>query len=181
MRKIIVEVEVSVDGIRGQSPDFWKEVFKFHSADVQQYLNELLFMPDALLMGKNTYEIFSQVWLTREGKDADKINSMPKYVVSRSLKEPLQWNANLIRGDVAGEIRKLKQQPGKDLLQYGVGELTHTMLQAGLVDEFYITVFPFTFGEGQRIFQNMGTNTLKLLDIKKFISGAIALHYEMKK
>jgi hypothetical protein len=84
-------------------------------------------MPDALLLGRETYESFAQIWPTRQGKMADKISSVPKYVASRTLKEPLQWNATLIKGDVAEEIRKLKQEPGKSLLQYGVGELTHTI------------------------------------------------------
>jgi dihydrofolate reductase len=135
-------------------------------------------MPDALLMGKETYEGFAQIWPTRQGKMADKINSMPKYVASRTLKEPLEWNATLLKGDVVEEIRKLKQEPGESLLQYGVGELTHTMLKHGLVDELRILVFPFTFGEGPRIFERMGVNTLKLLETKTFTSGAIALHYQ---
>jgi dihydrofolate reductase len=179
MRKVMVEVEVSVDGaMGGENTDFWKQNFLFHSADVQQYLNELLFMPDALLMGQKTYASFAQIWPTRQGEDADRINSMPKYVASRTLKEPLQWKATLIKGDVAEEIRKLKQEPGKSLLQYGVGELTHTMLKHGLVDELRILVYPFAFGEGPRIFEHMGVNTLKLLDTKTFSSGVVALLYQ---
>jgi dihydrofolate reductase len=179
MRKIIVEAEVSVDGaMGGENMDFWQQVFPFHGEDVEEYLNDLLFMPDALLMGQKTYIFFAQVWPTRQGKQAERMNSMPKYVASRSLKEPLQWNARLIRGDVAEEIRKLKQEPGKSLLQYGMGELTHTMLKHNLVDEFHILVFPFTFGEGPRIFEHMGVNTLKLLDTKTFSTGATALIYQ---
>jgi len=179
MRKIIVEVEVSVDGaMGGENLDFWKQVFPFHSADVQKYLHELLFMPDELLMGQKTYEGFAKVWPTRQGEDADRINSMPKYVASRTLKEPLQWNATLIKGDAAEEIRKLKQEPGKSLVQYGVGELTHTMLKHSLVDELHVLVYPFTFGEGPRIFERMGVNTLKLLDTKTFSSGVVALIYQ---
>ena len=179
MRKIIVEVEVSVDGaMGGENADFWKHVFQFHAVDVQEYLNELLFMPDALLMGRRTYEGFAQIWPTRQGEDADRINTMPKYVASRTLKEPLQWNATLIKGQVAEEIRKLKQEPGKNLLQYGVGELTHTMLKHGLVDEFRILVYPFVFGEGPRIFESMAVNTLKLLDTRTFSTGVVALIYQ---
>jgi len=179
MRKIIVEAEVSLDGaMGGENTDFWQQIFPFHSPDVEAYLDELLFMPDALLMGQKTYEFFAQVWPAREGKGADKINSMPKYVASRTLKEPLQWNAALIKGDVAEEIRKLKQEPGNSLLQYGVGGLTDTMLKHGLVDELRLLVFPFTFGEGPRIFEHMGVNTLKLLETKSFSSGVVALHYQ---
>jgi dihydrofolate reductase len=179
LRKIIVEVEVSVDGVMGgENAEFWQQVFPFHSADVTEYLNELLFMPDELLLGRRTYEGFAMVWPTRQGKEAEQINSMPKYVASRTLKEPLQWNAKLIKGDVAEEIRKLKQEPGKGLLQYGVGELTHTMFKHNLVDELRILVYPFAFGEGARIFEHMGVNTLKLLGTQSFSSGAIALHYQ---
>lgn len=179
MRKLIVTVEISIDGaMGGERMDFWQQNYPLHSADVQEYLDDLLFMPDALLMGQKTYEVFAQVWPTRQGKDADRINSMPKYVASRTLHEPLQWNASLIQGDVASEIRKLKQAPGKGLLQYGVGELTQTMLQAGLIDEFRVLVFPFTFGEGPRIFDRMGVNTLKLLNTRTFSSGVVALHYQ---
>src|SRR5437016_14292541 len=150
MRKIIVEAEVSVDGVMGGEMEFWKQIYPFHSADVQEYLSDLLFMPDALLMGQKTYEGFAQVWPTRQGQDADRINSMPKYVASRTLQEPLKWNARLIQGEVAEAIRKLKQEPGQGLVQYGVGELTHTLLKAGLVDELRVLVYPFAFGEGPR-------------------------------
>jgi dihydrofolate reductase len=178
MRKIIVEAEVSADGVMGSdNVDFWKQVFQFHTDDVRQYLNDLLFMPDALLMGKNTYESFAQIWPTRDGPDADRINGMPKFVASRTLTEPLTWNAALITGDVVEAITKLKQAPGQSLLQYGVGELTHTMLKAGLVDEIRLLVYPFTFGEGPRLFDHMGLHVLELLENQKFQSGTVALHY----
>lgn len=182
MRKIIVEAEVSVDGaMGGENLDFWQQVFPFHSPDVEEYLNDLLFMPDALLLGQKTYTYFAQVWSARQGEQADRINNMPKYVASRTLKEPLEWNARLIKGDAAEEIGKLKQEPGRSLLQYGVGELTHTMLEHGLVDELHLLVFPFTFGEGPRIFEGMGVNTLKLLDTRRFSSGVVALIYQPAK
>jgi dihydrofolate reductase len=179
MRKIIVEAEVSLDGVSdGGGPDFWQQVFKYHSDDVTGYLNDLLLTPEALLMGRITYEGFAEVWPTREGKMADHINRMPKYVASKTLKEPLAWNATLIKGDVAAEIGKLKQEPGKALLQYGLGELTNTMLRHGLVDEVRLLVFPFTFGKGQRTFENIDTTTFKLLDTKTFTSGAVVLTYQ---
>jgi dihydrofolate reductase len=182
MRKMIVEVEVSLDGAMGsESMDFWNQLFTFHSSDVTEYLNNLLFTPDALVMGRTTYEGFSQVWPDRDGEDADRINGMPKYVASRTLREPLQWNATLIQGDAAEEIRKLKQEPGKSLLQYGVGELTDTMLKATLVDELRVLVYPFTFGQGPRIFEHMGVTVMKLMETQTFSSGVVALHYEPQK
>ena len=177
MRKIIVVAEVSLDGVMN-GPGYWEQIFKYHSDDVTDYLHRLLFAPDALLMGRITYEGFAEVWPSRQGEDADRINSMPKYVASKTLKDPLKWNASLIKGDVAEQIGKLKQKPGEDLLQYGVGELTHTMLQHGLVDEFRILVFPFTFGEGPHLFEHMGINNLKPLDTKTFSSGAVVHRYQ---
>jgi dihydrofolate reductase len=179
VRNIIVEAEISLDGvIGGEDVDFWAQVFKYHGSDVVDYLNDLLLTPDALLMGRRTYESFAQIWPSREGKEADRINEMPKYVASRSLKEPLTWNATLMKGDIAEEIGKLKQQPGQALLQYGVGELTRTMLQEGLVDELRIVVFPFIYGRGERVFEDFDNTGLKLLDTRTFSTGAIALHYQ---
>ncbi|HTE46023.1 MAG TPA: dihydrofolate reductase family protein [Gemmatimonadaceae bacterium] len=179
MKKVIVEAEVSLDGVTdAQSPEFWTQVFKFHSADVTEYLKNLLFTPDALLLGRQTYEAFAHVWPTRAGEEADRINAMPKYVASRSLKGPLGWNATLIEGDTANGIRKLKEQPGRDLLQYGVGELTQTMLQHGLVDEVRLIIFPFVVGRGPRVFETFDPMSLQLVDTKAFSSGAIALHYQ---
>lgn len=182
MRKVIVEAEVSVDGVMGGSDmEFWKQVFAFHTPDVQDYLGELLSMPDALLMGRKTYDAFAAIWPTREGKVADRINGMPKYVASRTLEEPLAWNAALMQGNVAEAIGKLKQEPGKGLLQYGVGELTQAMLEARLVDEIRLLVYPFAIGEGQRIFEHMGVNVLQLASTQSFSSGVVALHYEPPK
>lgn len=177
MRKIIVEAEVSLDGVMN-GEDFWGQVFKYHGKDVMDYLDDLLFAPDALVMGRATYEFFAEVWPAREGAQAERINNMPKYVASRTLEEPLAWNAALLKGDVAKEIGKLKQEDGNDLLQYGVGELTKTMLQHGLVDEIRLLVFPFTFGEGPRVFEKMDTHALKLLETRTFSTGVIALHYQ---
>ena len=87
------------------------------------------------------------------------MNSMPKYVASRTLKAPLDWNATLITEDVANAIDDLKQQPGNDLLQYGVGELTHTMLGQGLIDELRLVMFPVSFGTGPRVFEMLGAQT----------------------
>jgi dihydrofolate reductase len=175
----MVEAEVSLDGVAGGENEFWGQIFKYHTPDVGAYLDELLQTPDALLMGRLTYEGFAQIWPAREGPMADLINAMPKYVASRTLQEPLAWNSTLLKGDPAAEIAKLKQEAGRPLLQYGIGELTHTMLEHGLVDELRIVVFPFIYGEGQRLFDSISNTNLKLLSSKTFDSGTIALHYEV--
>jgi dihydrofolate reductase len=176
MREIIVAAEVSMDGVVN-NPEIFPEIFKYHSDDVQDYLDKLLFSSDALLSGRLTYEAFAKVWPTRTGKMADYINKMPKYIASRTLKEPLSWNSTLIRGNVVEELRKLKRMDGKNLVQYGVGELTRTMLNHGLVDKFQLLVFPFTFGQGGRWFDGMDIKHFKLIECKTFTSGAILMQY----
>jgi dihydrofolate reductase len=177
MKKIIVEAEVTLDGISSNN-EMWPEIFKYHSEDLKTYLIDLLFHPEALIMGRVTYQGFAQIWPTRQGKDADKINAMPKYVASRTLKGPLEWNAQLLSGNVASEISQLKKQPGGDLVQYGVGELTKTMLDHGLVDEIRLIVFPFTLGKGERWFDKINTTHFKLIESRVFDSGAVLLRYQ---
>jgi len=176
MRKIIVAAEVSMDGVLN-SPDMFPEIFKYHTNDVQDYLDQLLFSSGALLLGRITYEGFARIWPTRTGKMADYINRMPKHVASRTLKEPLGWNATQIQGDVVEQVRELKQMGGKDLVQYGVGEVTRTILDHGLVDRFQLLVFPFTFGNGGRWFDGMDMKHFKLIECKAFTSGAVLLKY----
>ena len=176
MRKIIVEAEVSLDGVVND-PDIWGEIFKYHSADVVHYLDSLLATPDALILGRKTYKVFAKVWPERDGDMAKRINGMPKHVASRTLKQPLDWNSTLIEGDTVKGIQKLKKETGNSLLQYGVGELTNTMLKAGLIDEMQLIVFPFTFGKGQRWFDIIDVGSFELLECKPFSSGAILMRY----
>lgn len=176
MRKLIVEAEVSLDGVVN-NPDIWAEIFKYHSEDVVRYLDALLGSPGALIMGRKTYEVFAKVWPARGGEMAKRINGMPKYVASRTSKPPLDWNSTLMRGDVAGEILKLKKQQGGSLLQYGVGELTRTLLKERLIDELQLIVFPFTFGKGERRYDVLDASRFQLLECKSFSSGAILLRY----
>jgi dihydrofolate reductase len=124
-------------------------------------LKDLLFTPDALLMGRKDIPIFRSDLADAERGRGGQINRMPKYVASRSLKAPLAWNATLLDGDTAKEIAKLKEQPGRDLLQYGVGQLTQTLLRHNLVDEFRLVVFPFVFGRGPRIFETFDAMSLR--------------------
>jgi dihydrofolate reductase len=179
MRKVIVQTQVSLDGVQ-ENPQLF--VFDYFSDEIMSYNKALLFQSDALLAGRVTYQGFAEVWPTRTGDDfADRINSLPKYVASRTLKEPLTWNASLIKGDVAKEVAKLKNQPGQDILQYGIGELTHTLIQQGLVDELRFLVFPVAVGSGGRIFETFDKTTLKLLETKTFETGVVALHYGLVK
>jgi dihydrofolate reductase len=177
MRKVIVQAEISLDAVV-DAPQLF--VFDYHNDQIIKYIEEQIYAADALVMGRATYEVFAEVWPTRAGEDAiaDRINSLPKYVASRTLKAPLKWNASLLQGDIAKEIAKLKEQPGKDILQYGVGEVTHTLLEHGLIDELHFLVFPVLIGSGGRIFEKVDKTGLKLLETKTFDTGVVALHYQ---
>lgn len=126
MGKIIVSMYLSLDGVMEEpawtAPYFNEEVAKFQS--------NLLFESEALLLGRVTYQGFAAAWpsMTDEEGFADKMNSIPKFVASTTL-EKTEWNANLIKDNVIEEISKLKEQPGQNLLIYGSGDFTQTLMQ----------------------------------------------------
>jgi dihydrofolate reductase len=96
-------------------------------------------------------------WPLRSGDPfSDRMNSMPKFVASTTLEEPLEWNATLLTGDLAEEVAKLKQQPGQDILIYGSGELVHTLMQHNLIDVYRVMLYPLVLGRGKR-FSETGT------------------------
>jgi len=176
MRKIIVSTMVTVNGVE-QNPQNWS--FDYANDEFMSYASEQLFASDALIMGRVTYEGFAQAWSARAGADAfaDRINALPKYVASRTLKEPLTWNSTLLKGDVAAEVAKIKQQPGQNILQYGIGELTYTLLQHGLIDELRFLVYPVVIS-GATMFDNFDKTPLKLLEAKTFSTGVMVVHYQ---
>ena len=177
MRKIIASSQASMDAVI-ENPQNW--AFDYANDEFFTYASEQLFARDTLIMGRVTYEGFAEAWSAQAGSNdfADRMNSLPKYVASRTLKEPLKWNANLIKGDVAKEIAKLKEQPGQNILQYGSGELTRTLLQHGLIDEFRVLVYPVAVGSGLHVFENIEKTSMKLLEAKPFSTGVVALHYQ---
>jgi dihydrofolate reductase len=177
MRKLIISSQVSMNSVL-ENPQNW--VFDYVNEEFMSYAREQLFESDALIMGRVTYQAFAEAWSSRAGADefADRMNSLPKYVASRTLKEPLEWNSNLIKGDVVKEVAKLKEQKGMNILQYGSGELTHTLLQHGLIDEFRLMVFPVAVGTGLHVFEKIEQTPMKLLESKTFSTGVFILHYQ---
>ena len=133
-----------------------------------------------MLLGRATYENFAASWPGRPGEFADKINSMPKHVASRTLSETT-WNASLIEGDAAAGIAALKEQDGEDAIKYGTGELDTTLVPHQLVDEFHFTtqLFPVVAGKGSRLFDGLDLTTLKLVDTSRFQSGIVVLVYTL--
>ena len=115
--------------------------------------------------------------MTDEEGFADRMNSLPKFVVSTTLQD-VEWNASLIKDNVAEEVTRLKQQPGRNILVYGSGDLVYTLMRYDLVDEYRLMVFPIVVGSGKRLFgDGSDTKTLSLVETKTFGSGAIVLTY----
>jgi len=120
---------------------------------------------EALLLGRVTYEGFAEAWPSREGEFADKFNTMPKYVVSSTLGEPSWNNSTVIKDDVAGEVAKLREADGGDILVNGSGQLVKALMEHALVDEYRLMVFPLVLGGGKRLFADgVGKTQLRLAE-----------------
>ena len=170
MRKLVGSTFVTLDGSISNpqtwGPPYWDD-------DHMAYAKKLLEGADALLMGRTTYDGFSQAWPNRSGDPfTDKINAMPKYVASRTLTETT-WNATVIEGDLAEGVRALKEQDGGDILKYGTGEVDALLLEAGLLDELHLWVFPVVAGGGDRLLDGIDTTHLQLVDTSVFSSGIV--------
>jgi dihydrofolate reductase len=134
---------------------------------------------DALLMGRKVYEGLAAYWPTQEGEWADLLNAMPKYVASRTLQEPLEWNSTLIEGDVAEGVSRLKEELDGELFLTGCGELARHLLDAGLIDELIFGIHPAVAGSGARPFFESGAKTkLRLIESKAYDTGVTILRYE---
>jgi dihydrofolate reductase len=131
-----------------------------------------------MVLGRKTYEGLAGYWLPLEGPWADRVNAMPKYVASRTLKEPLEWNATLIEGDAVEGVRRLKDERDGDLLLIGCGELARQLAADGLIDEFRFWVHPIVQGSGARPFQGEETVRVQHLETTAYDSGVTLLRYE---
>jgi dihydrofolate reductase len=179
MRKVIVSTYVTLDGVM-EAPQNW--LFPFWNDEMEKYAHDQLWASDALLLGRETYQIFADSWPARTGEFADRVNSLPKFVVSTTL-EKAEWNnSHLIKANVAEEVAKLKQQPGQDILMYGTGHLARTLMQHGLIDELHIWVCPVVVGSGEHLFKNASdVPALRLVDTRRFSSGVVVLSYQPDK
>jgi dihydrofolate reductase len=179
MGKLIVMNQITVNGaFEAPSPENWL-VLDEDSSDAAL---EQLVLAHAMVLGRRTYEGLAAVWpqLADEpsmARFAERINPMPKYVASRTLTEPLEWNATLIRGEVAQAMPALKQEHDGNLIVSGCGELAHTLTREGLVDEFWFFVNPNIWATGPRIFEGVGPVRLELVASKPYRSGVIWLRY----
>src|SRR5213080_791205 len=175
-RTLAATLFVSLDSVV-ESPEKWS--FPFWSEETQKFKFDETFASDALLLGRVTYEGFAAAWPGRKDPDgfADRFNSMPKYVASRTLKK-LAWNnSHLIQGDLAAEVSKLKQQPGQDIVIHGSPGLIRSLLPSGLIDEFRLLVYPLVLGQGKRLFDEASQASLKLVESTTFSKGVVKLVY----
>jgi dihydrofolate reductase len=150
-------------------------------ADSNQVSLEQFLVADAMVLGRKTYEGLAAVWPTLAddptlGVFAGRLNSMPKYVASRSLQEPLEWNATLLKGDLTESVTAIKERHGL-LIVSGAGELAHNLTTLGLVDEFWFWVSPYLWATGPRIFDDVGPVCLELIGSTTFGSGVVRLAY----
>jgi dihydrofolate reductase len=162
MAKLVVSQFISVDGVvedpggsEGWDRGGW--AFKYERGpEGDKFKLDELMAADALLLGRVTFEGFAEAWPSRTGEFADKFNGMAKYVVSSTLSDPDWNNSHVISGDVAAEVSKLKEQPGGDVLVNGSVQLCQTLIEAGLVDELRLMVFPVVLGGGKKLFSDTG-------------------------
>ena len=136
---------------------------------------------DAFLLGRKTYEIFAGHWPRITDPDdpiATKLNALPKYVVSQTLQQA-GWNNSTIVGDLAAGVAKLKSQPGRELQVHGSGNLVHSLLDNGLVDEYRLLTYPVVLGQGKRLFVEGSVPTaMRLLDTETTSTGVIVSRYQ---
>jgi dihydrofolate reductase len=182
VRRVIASEIVSLDGVM-ESPEQWH--FPYFSDEMGEAIGEAMAASDAMLLGRVTYEGFAAFWPAQEGSDDDQeitdyMNNTPKFVVSKTLEEPLEWqNSTLIKENVAEELTRLKQQPGRDTSITGSGTLVRSLLKDNLLDELRLMVHPVIVGRGKRLFEEGGDQkALKLVDSKTFGTGVLYLTYQ---
>lgn len=176
MRKVVVSEFLSLDGVMHEP--MW--TFPYWNDQMAKFKQEELFSSDTLLLGRVTYDGFAQAWPGRTDEEgyADRINNMPKYVVSTTL-EKADWNnTSIIKDKVVDQIMKLKEQPGQNILVFGSGALIQTLIQHELIDEYRLQVYPLVLGKGQKLFLDGNSLKLKLAESHTFTSGVTVLIYQ---
>ena len=188
MGKIVITTNVSLDGVV-QDPD-GQEGFRlggwfgqFGGKDLEEWAKvetEEALGTEALLLGRRSDEWFATRWLSRTGEWADRLNSLPKYVVSSTLKEPKWSNSTVLKGDVVSEVSKLKQELDGEIVVYASYQLGRTLIEHDLVDELRLVVFPVVLGAGERLFgETSDKKPMRLVDTKTIGDGLTYLTYEM--
>jgi dihydrofolate reductase len=183
VRKLILSELVTLDGVMeapggepGHPHTGWAAGY-MGAEEVAYKLGEVR-EAGALLLGRVTYESFAGAWPERTGEFADRMNAMPKHVVSATLRDPAWNNTAVIGGDVAREVARLKRATGGPILVNGSRMLAHALIALGLVDELRLTIFPVILGSGRRLFpETPGKTELRLADTRRFASGVVVNTY----
>lgn len=175
-RRIAATYFMTLDGVV-QDPQNWS--FPYWNEETQKFKEAELEKTDALLLGRVTYEAFAAAWPSRKGMDwfATKFNTMPKYVVSKSLEKADWENSTIVRGDLGPEIRKLVASGRGDLGVHGSVRLTRWLMQRDMLDELRILVYPLTLGQGLRLFEGQPKTKFQLVESKPFTTGVVSLVY----
>ena len=187
MGKIIISENVSLDGVV-QDPTgeegfrlggwFGQIGDKDREAWAQVELDEAL-GSEALLLGRRSYEFFAARWSSRSGEWSDRLNSLPKYVVSSTLEAPDWNNSTVLKGDVVNEVAKLRQRVAGDIVVYASGQLVHTLMEHDLVDELRLMIYPFVLGAGERLFgETSDRKPMRLVDTRTVGDGLAFLTYQ---
>jgi dihydrofolate reductase len=180
MRKVVASEIVSLDGVV-ESPEKWH--FPYFNDQMGDAIGAAMASSDSMLMGRVLYEEWAAFWPNQDPDEnpvAARMNGVRKYVVSTTLEEPLEWqNSTLIGDNVAEEISRLKEQPGKDISISGSPTLVRSLLEEDLLDELRLMVHPIVVGSGKRLFEDGGDQkALQLVDSKIFSTGVLYLSYQ---
>jgi dihydrofolate reductase len=174
MCKVVAAEYLTLDGVM-ENPAWTTPYF---DEELGEFQGELMRAADALLLGRVTYQAFAGAWPNMpDAPGADIMNRLPKHVASRTL-QTAEWNAEIIRGDVAAEVARLKQEPGQHLLIYGSGQLVEYLRQHQLIDTYRLMVFPLVLGTGKRLFTTEIGSDFKLLSSHTTGKGVLVLTYE---
>jgi dihydrofolate reductase len=175
MRRVIESTLVSADGVIGE-PHVWTGE-RFGEEAVAHAL-ERLQRADAMVMGRNTYEMFSKLWTTPDNPYSAAIYEIPKYVFSSTLEQADWNNTQVVAGDVAATVRELKEQDGGDIVLYGHGPVGQALLEAGLLDELNLWVHPVVVGSGTLLFREGERTELRLAATETLSTGVVILTFE---
>jgi dihydrofolate reductase len=184
MSRIVVSQFVSVDGVI-EDPVGMEELGRgdwtraSSGPEGGKYKVDEIMDAAAMLLGRKTYEGYVAAWPSRGGEYADKINGMPKYVVSSTLSDPEWSNTTVLQGDAASAVRKLKERTDGDILVHGSAELTYALMEHDLVDEWRLMMFPIVVGAGKRFFGDPGKAVdLRLVESRAVGEGVAIMTYE---
>jgi dihydrofolate reductase len=183
MGKLIISTQITLDGVMTVGEWFNKHgEHDWHESAGQASLDQLR-STDAFILGRKNYEGLSAVWptLTDDVGFADRVNSLPKFVASKTLRGPLTWNSTLLEGEMEASVAALKERTRGNLLSFGFGDFAYQLVEHGLADELRYWVNPYSWGEGEHPFSGKGPMRFELMNTTTFDKGIVLLSYRPKR